>query len=75
MDLKHNEDNVRNIISTVQICVFFIAIIGLYFSPVIPDEMKNILIIALVVVFAIIYIILEINTIKKEISSLKEKIN
>lgn len=53
---------------------FFIVIMGLYFNTSIPHQTKNIHILALIVVFAIIYIILEINTIKKELSSLKEKV-
>jgi len=70
---KSDEGMFKHIISAIQICIFVIMIITLYFNPDVPQDAKPIILLSLVVVFANIYFLLEINTIKKELRLLQKK--
>lgn len=72
MVAKYEEDrSKKNIVYTIQACLFVIALITMYFN--VPSNLRYLTLLGVAGVFAIVYIILEIFAIREELNFLKKK--
>ncbi len=63
----------NNFINAIQVCLFVIALIKIYYDPNIPSDSKPVIMLGIGGLIAIVFIKLEIDAIQRELISLKKR--